>query len=41
MMKDETFNVEWLFIEQKDNPGENLNSIMQKNMEKYYLKINI
>lgn len=30
MMKDETFNIEWLFNEQKDKPNENLNSIMQK-----------
>ncbi len=30
MMKNETFNIEWLFNEQKDKPNENLNSIMQK-----------
>ncbi len=30
MIKDETFNIEWLFDEQKEKPGENLNSIMQK-----------
>lgn len=30
MIKDETFNIDWLFNEQKDKPGENLNSIMQK-----------
>ena len=30
MMKDETFNIEWLFNGQKDKPNENLNSIMQK-----------
>lgn len=30
MLKDETFNTEWLFQEQRNNQGENLNSIMQK-----------
>lgn len=38
MIKDETFNIEWLFNEQKDNPGENLNSIMQEKYGKMLLR---
>lgn len=38
MMKDESFSIEWLFDEQKNNPGENLNSIMQKRYGKVLLR---
>ena len=38
MMKDESFSIEWLFEEQKNNPSENLNSIMQKRYGKVLLR---
>lgn len=38
MLKDNTFSIEWLFNEQKNNSGENLNTIMQKKYGKMLLR---
>ena len=38
MLKDNKFNIKWLFEEQYKSPGENLNSIMQKQYGKELLR---
>ena len=38
MLKDDTFSIEWLFNEQKNNSGKNLNTKMQKKYGKMLLR---